>query len=451
MKFWKTYVTLAALAGLGSYLYFIEARKPDPNAKAKAFASVEKAKVKEITISRPRTDPIRVVKDGENWKLAGTTESPADSGMVGILLGAIEDAEVGEVASDDPPSLAEYGLDNPSLTIGVVTEEGGEPRQLQFGNKTPDEASVFAKIATAKRVFTIPTYVQSSFDKKAFDLRDRNVLHMKRDTVNKVDIKGPTDTLSLVKDEKGDWTFTKPMQTKAGKWLVDGLLVSMENLLFDDLAAEDATAAELKPFGLDSPKWVAVMQLADGTAKKLEIGKTTPDDKNKHYARDGSRNMVGVISQTVPDELAKAKDHLRSKYLLDFPAYEVTEFTVTADGQSRTFVRAVTKNPTGGADTHTWNQTVPTQKTVETKKLQDLLFDVATSDVKAFIDDPGPLSSYGLDKPLVRVELKFENKAPGWFEIGTKGGTHYGRRDNDVAVMKLLEKASASAAKFKEL
>jgi hypothetical protein len=355
------------------------------------------------------------------------------------------------VASDDPPSLAEYGLDKPALTVAVVTDSGGEPRQLQFGNKTPDEGSVFAKTATAKRVFTVPTFVQTSFDKKAFDLRDRNVLHMKRDRVTKVDIKGPGGVLALTEDDKGEWTFTKPLLTKAGKWTVDGLLVSMENLLFDDLADEDATAAELKPYGLDHPKWTVVMQLDDGTAKKLEIGNSTPDDKTKHYARDGSRNMVGVIPQTVPDELAKAKDHLRSKYLLDFPAFEVTEFTMTADGQSRTFVRTKTKNPTGGPDTHTWNQTIPTPKSIETKKLEDLLFDVATADVKEFIDESGPLSAYGLDKPLIRVELKFENRNPGWFEIGTKGGTNYGRRDNDVSIVRLLEKASATAAKFKDL
>ena len=44
--------------------------------------------------------------------------------------------------------------------------------------------------------------------------------------IARLDIKGPNATLSLAKDDKGDWTFVKPIPTKANKWSVDGLLQS---------------------------------------------------------------------------------------------------------------------------------------------------------------------------------------------------------------------------------
>src|SRR5688572_2279143 len=102
MKFWKTYVAVAILAGLGAYVYFVESKKPDPNAKKKAFESVEKDKIREITIRKGDGEPLKVVKEGENWKLASPTQAPADTGMVGILLSAIESTEIGEVVIEEP-------------------------------------------------------------------------------------------------------------------------------------------------------------------------------------------------------------------------------------------------------------------------------------------------------------------------------------------------------------
>jgi hypothetical protein len=168
----------------------------------------------------------------------------------------------------------------------------------------------------------------------------------------------------------------------------------------------------------------------------------------KHYARDGSRNMVGVIAPTVPDDLAKAATNLRSKYLLDFPALEVTAFTVHAGGQKTAYVRSATKAATGSEE-RTWTRTPTIPKALETKAIEDALFDVTSTDVEQFIDKPGPLAQYGLDAPEIRVELEFENKAPGWFEVGQKGGYTYGRRDNDAAVLKLANKGALVLQKFK--
>jgi hypothetical protein len=82
--------------------------------------------------------------------------------------------------------------------------------------------------------------VESSFDKKPFDLRDRDILHLKRDDVRALELAGEGASYALAKDDKGEWAFTKPLATRAGRWSVDGLLGTVENLRMESVASEDA-------------------------------------------------------------------------------------------------------------------------------------------------------------------------------------------------------------------
>jgi hypothetical protein len=339
-----------------------------------------------------------------------------------------------------------------------LSEGSAEPQRLDLGHKTPDDRNVYAKVPAKAPIFAIATHESAAFEKKPFDLRDRSVLHLVRDQVKGIDIKGPKGLLSATKDEKGDWNITKPLATKGAKWGVDGVLIALENMLFEGLAAEEA--ADLAPYGLDKPTYTVLLHMADGTAKKLEVGDKVPEDKKslviaseaftpeKYYARDTARDMVGIIATTAPDELAKAETSMRSKMLLDFPALEVTKIELTLDGQTRVYTRSVTKGP-AGLDIRTWKQTSPSVKDLDTKTVEDLLFEAASTDVDQFIDSPGPPTAYGLHAPAVRVALEFENKLPAWFEIAVKDGVAYARRDHDVSVLKLAAKGISIAESFK--
>jgi hypothetical protein len=447
--FWKTYLALAVLAGLGYYIYAVDAKKPtsDDSKKEKVFA-VDKAKVQEITIVNGAEPKIDVQKDGSSWRLSAPVAAQADANAIESVLSSVDAAEISDSVTDQPSGLSQYGLEHPRISVGVKADAG--MKEVLLGNKTPDEMAVYAKYADKPRIFTVASHIATSFAKKPADIRDRNILHLKRDAVRSIDIKGADKDVVLTKDEKGDWNFTKPFPTKGARWAVDGLLLSMESLAFDDVAAENAS--DLKPYGLDKPKWTAVLELADGSTKKLEIGDSatkseapkTPlpegaTDTRKFYARDAAQPLVGVISAAVVTDIEKADDKLRSRYLLDFPALEVKTIDVTSDGKTRKYERSVTKDGSG-TDVRKWKQVAPETKDIETKTIEDLLFEVASTDVTAFIDAPKALATYGLEPPAVRVDLTFDNKKPAWFEVGVKDGVAYGRRDNDVAITKLAAK-----------
>ncbi len=449
-EFWRTYAAVLVLAGLGAYVYFVESKKEpksgDDKPKEKVF-SLDKAKVKEVTISPAGSEAIRLVKDGSAWKVASPFAAPADTTAVDSLVGTLETLQIDEVAVEDAKALAEFGLDKPRITVAATVEGAPAPLRLELGSKLADGSGVYAKLPEKTRVFTIASYVESSLDKKPFDLRDRDVLHLKRDDVKTLEVAGEGAAYALAKDDKGEWAFTKPLPTRAGRWSVDGLLGSVEGLRMDSVAAEDAK--DLKPFGLDKPARVLTLGLASGGAKVLEIGRSAGE--KKLYARPAGAALVAVIPSALDEQLGKGLKDLRASRLLEIATYEVEGFDVVEGETKRVYTKSTTKDK-DGFDKAQWKRTQPDAKDLETSKVEDALFKLGGVEVQEFLDQPREAGAYGLDAPVLKLAIRMGAKGEASVEIGRKDGTVYARRPGDAAVLKLdAAKADELVKGFKEL
>ena len=442
-RFLSTYLLVAAAAGLTAYLYLVESKRPpaEEKQKEKVVAALKdgKDKVKEITLSRGG-ETVQLVKGSEGWRLVSPQAVRADQGEVDALLTSLESLEVDEVVGENLGDLEQYGLATPRATLTVVPGSGGELRLL-LGEKTADGSGLYAKLPDQPRVFTVPAWGASSLEKKPFDLRDRSLLHLKRDEVKTLEVRGEKESYTLSRDGGGEWSFTAPAATRAGRWSVDGLLGALEGLRMESIASEDAR--DLKPYGLDKPAWTVKLGLADGTTRTLEIG-SSPAEKQYH-AREASTRLVAVVPGAVVDDLGKGMGELRAKRLLDVATYEVEGFDAEAAGVKKTFARSSSKDKEG-IDIYKWKRTAPDTADLDTNKVQDALCLIGGMEAQEFVDQPQAPAAYGLEAPALKVTLRYEGgKAPVWFELGSKDGSWYGRRANDQALLKL------DAAKAAEL
>ena len=435
--FVKTYAALVILGGLGAYIYLVESKKTpsvEGEKKKEKLFTFEKAKAKEITLAPKGADGVHLVKEGGSWKMTAPTAVAADGSEADSLVMSFEGLESDETIDEKPAKLSDYGLEAPRNSISVVVEGTKEPLTILLGDKTPDSAAVYAKLPSKPRVFTVASYAETSFTKKPFDLRDRSLFHMKRDAVKTVEISGPDGSYALARSDKGEWAFTKPVATRAGRWSVDSFLGTLENLKMESVAAEEAK--DLKPFGLDKPAWAVALGLADGSTQKIEIG-SSPADK-KYNVRDVTRSLVAVIPNALVDDLAKGMKELREKRVLDVAAYDVEAFDVEIAGSpKRIFVRTTAKDK-DGIEASKWKRTAPDTKDLETNKVQDALFKVGGIETQEFVDAPAADSAYGLDAPVLKVSVRYAAGKPAtWFAIGKKDGTAYARRPDDASVLKL--------------
>jgi hypothetical protein len=470
-EFWKTGVLLLALAGIFSYIWFVE-RKQEPKAEGEkekvTVLAVDKAKAKEISLAAAGGETIRLVKEGQAWKLVAPFAAPADTSAVDSLLTSLEKLEADEVVVEQAANLAEYGLDKPSRTVTAVVEGAPAPLSIQFGAKSPDGSSAYARKGSEPKVYLVPQWVEGTFDKKPFDLRDRDLLHVKRDDVRSLEVTGPEGSYALARTDAGEWAITKPVATRAGRWSVDGLLGTVENLRMESVAQDAAT--DVKPFGLDKPARTVSLVLKDGSTRAIEIGaglpepvptpapspspatkgeKPAPPKPTKYYARQTGTALVAVVPATLADDLAKGLGELRAKRLLEVATYETEGFDVVTGATKKTYAKSSTKDKEG-LDKTQWKRTAPDAKELETTKVEDALFKMGGVEVAEFVDQPQPLAAYGLDAPTLKVTVKA--KGESWIEVGKKDGAVYARRNGDSSVLKLdPAKAEELLKAFSEL
>jgi hypothetical protein len=302
-------------------------------------------------------------------------------------------------------------------------------------------------------VYLVASWVEGTFDKKPFDLRDRDLLHVKRDDVRSLEVTGPEGGFALARTEAGEWAFTKPLSTRAGRWSVDGLLGTVENLRMDSVAGENVSdAKELARYGLAKAPRTVTLVTKDGATRTLEIGGAAPDPNpapapspspgqkpekpkpTKYYARQAGGGLVAVVPATLADDLAKGMAELRAKRLLEVATYEAEGFDVVAAGATKTYAKTTTKDK-DGVDKSQWKRTSPDAKELDTTKVEDALFKMGGVEVAEFVDNPKAAPDYGLDSPKLKVTVKA--KGESWIELGQKDGAFYARRSGDSAILKL--------------
>jgi hypothetical protein len=316
--------------------------------------------------------------------------------------------------------------------VSITVEGEDQPRVVEFGDKTPTGAAVYARDPASPRVYTVASWVESSFDKEPFDLRDRDVLHVGRDDVRMLEVSGPEGDYALARTDAGEWAFTEPLATRAGRWSVDGLLGTLENLRMEAVAVEEAES--LESYGLAHPVRSVHLVLSDGTTRTLEIGTPTGGDDGKYHAREKASSLVAVIPGAIVTELEKGMGELRAKKLLEVATYDTEGFDVVSDGVTETYAKSTVEDE-DGLDQTRWKRTAPEEAELETTTVEDALFKLSGVEVEEFIDQPSSLADYGLDDPALRIAIRA--KTESWAEIAREGEDVYGRRSGDDAILRL--------------
>jgi hypothetical protein len=427
----RTLLALIACIALGYWAFHAPKREEGDQKKKDKLLAFDKAKVKELGLAPAGGEALKVVKQGDVWRLTTPNDVPAATSEVETLLTSLESLEIEEVVAEQPARLADYGLEPPRSTITLAVD-GSAPITVLLGEKTPDATAVYAKLGSQARLLAVPAFQAGGLEKKPFDLRDREVLHAQREDVQRLEVSGPEGTYTLVKGAKDDWSFEKPLRTQAGRWSVDSLVGLLANLRMESVAAEDAQ--DLKPYGLDRPARSLTIGLKQGS-RRLEIGSGLPD--KKYHAREAGSRMVAVIPGALVDDLAKGMAELRAKRLLEVSTYDVEGLEARFDAQVHTYARSSSKDG-DGVEITKWKRTAPDAKDVDTPKVEDALFKLGGLEVQEFVDAPAAPATYGLDAPEIELTLRLqEGRPPVTLALGRKDDAVHARRSGDDAVLKL--------------
>lgn len=410
-------VLLGVAAALGGYLYYDAKREPGDGIKLeKVFAGLAADKIERVTVKSATGDQTTVEKQGAAWQVTQPSASAADDVELSGITSNLASLEVQRVVDEQPSDLKEYGLD--PAKIEVTFKFAGKDQKLLLGQKTPTGTDLYAKLPDRPRVFLVSSYLETTFSKSTFDLRDKTILKIDRDKVERVEIETPDRTLQVAK-QGADWRITSPIEARADFSAVEGIIGRLNTAPMKSLVSSDA-AADLKQYGLDKP--AATVRVTSGSAQAgLAIGKSAGE--GAVYARDLSRPLVFTVESALFDELKKPADDFRVKDLFDARAFNTTRIEITRGGQTMTLEKEKGKD--------TWTQVTRSAKPADAAKVDALLTALTSARAASFVEKP---AGTGLETPEVTITIAYEDgQKHEKVAFARKGADAFARRDGDAA------------------
>ena len=369
MRSGKSFLGLLLVAtALGSYIYFVEMKR-DPAAETettreKVF-TLTPGSIESVEITNASAETTKVVRQDAVWAITSPEAAEADTVEVSTVVSSLESLEQTRVVTETPEALAPFGLDPVRISVTFTVAGESTPRRLKLGNKTPTGGDMYAQVEGSPAVFLIGGYLEDTFNKGPFTLREKSVLKFSRDGADALTIAQGASRLSLAKTGN-TWRLSAPVNAGADFNTVDGLIGRIFQARMARFVAADGTSS-LREYGPDRPTMVVTVGSGSSQAE-LAIGRA--QDETNIYARDLSRPMIFTIEKTLVDELKKQPEDVRAKDLFSFRSFTATSYEITTDGTRYTFTK---KAGEGENAADVWTLTAPTSRTADATKMTDLL------------------------------------------------------------------------------
>jgi hypothetical protein len=396
MKFRGTFALFLILLVLGGWVYLTDVRDRDERDAAEAAARLilggNASDIVGLRIVHPdRTVAAERIDDG--WRFVSPEDYEADSDAWDTVAGNVGRIDRDETVVTAPADLEQYGLDPPVLRLGVDWADG-RSEELLFGDTNPQRTFNYARLASDDDVFLISASWRSLFTKQADDLRDRTILRFDQDATESILVTGDSE-LSLRREGTG-WRLDAPVRAAADPSRVSTFLGGIDFARAEGFAATDQTDAEL---GLDPPRWTIRLS-GPGLDHELRIGRTD-GDQTAYFARDASRSPRFRIDSQLADLLSAPLLAWRDKSIASFEREGVSAIRIVSD-DPEIDPEIDVRLENAGPDWVFADDRGRVDPGAVSAMLSALEFGVATG----IIDDPGPLSAYGLDSPRLRIVLE---------------------------------------------
>lgn len=362
--------------------------------------------VERIRIQSGSKEAIVCSRAGHHWWVTQPVSDRGDTARIRDILSELKNIKIAKAdfVSDKEEDIARHGLDKPRLTINIGSIDG-EEQSLLLGHSLDNR--VYAKRDDESSIFFVHDVLLSDLDLKPNDLRDKQLLRF--DSIGtygieKVELKYPDSTLTMVKTKQYDWMITSPTKILADRDTVRKFVEKIKDLQIQ--LYEDDSGENLDKYGLgDSSIEVSVFRkIGEGETVKFMIGDSDPDGGLCYVRKDGEDAVYSVPADEFYDVAKAGFVAFRDKLVLEFPKESAQEIAIDRDG--KTFV--CKKNEEGPIPK--WNMTSPVNIEADISSVNQVVWNLSFLVVdKIFALSAEDLGMYGLDSPSMKVSVTYEN------------------------------------------
>jgi hypothetical protein len=396
VKFKTTLILLAAGLGLLAVVLYFDSRGAKTKAteeKSNTLIELKAADVRKASLVR-NGEAIAFERDEAGpWRLTAPIQAAADDAEVNGLIDSLASLRIERVVDQEAKDLTAYEIPKTEVSLWVKGRE--QPVKLLIGMENPLDQTLFAKRADDPRVVLLASTLKTSFDKKVFDFRQKDVFKFTAADVKGIKVKAKDVAWQAAREEAG-WFFKSPVAALAAKGKLESLLDSLSGLRAKAFLAESKTPASLKEFGLDQPEYEVALSLP---AASQEIVFALHKAGESSYATTSHSSKIVNFEGPLLADLDRKVDELREKKVADFYSWDADRVSLKRGGVE---IAAVKEK---AADTDRWVLEGPAKEEADRAKIEDFLRKVESLEAASFIDAPGPLAPYGLE-PGAEVRIR---------------------------------------------
>lgn len=388
-------LALGLLVVLGGAVYYTRENPPEPEDTRPKLVDTEDDNVQEVVIRTPEGETLTLRRgEDDKWEFGPPLTIRADDPQIGFLITNLASMNADRVVGDEVEDWAPYGLEGEGgLSVEAKFKEG-DPIKIIFGAETPTGSGIFARIDSDPRLFTVYSYIKSSFEKKPFDLRDKKLLKVDSDKVSRVTVTAGGKTIEFGKSGSDDWQILKPRPLRADNYTVGDLARSAYNAQMSAVIEEGGEAPG-KPSGKYSfDKPFALVEVVDEAgAHLLTIAK---GDDDIYYAKSSDAEGIYEISSLTAKGFDKELKEFRNKKLFDF-GFTTLKTIKVRDGETRATIEKRDDD---------WLLTSESDRKLDSEKVQTLIDSLRNLTAIEFpSDNAADQAKYGLSEPEIETEV----------------------------------------------
>lgn len=378
---------------LGAYVYFVEIKKHEKDEQVKQESKKVFTLVKDSITSlyfKNKNGEFSLKKVNNEWKINNPLETEADNSTINSMLTSLSNAEKDKIFTVDLTELSNFGLSKSADVVKIITSVG-EVDSILLGDDTPVGSYVFS-YKSDSTVFTINKSVKTTFDKKLFDIRDRNILHFQRGDVRTITLNKQSEKYEFQKEGASDWRIVN-IERPADNGKISSLLSKLENNKVKSFVDEEET--QLNKFGLHKPAFQVDLLLGPEKGQKRLFVSNKID--GKYYAKDDSRKPIFEVDSFLVKDIDQKLEDFRSKDFADFERSEVNKIIIQYQDTVITCLKDTSSN---------WYLEDTTRHNIKSSEVNSFFSNLDFANISEFVKD-GKFNAayYGFDKPSVELSL----------------------------------------------
>jgi hypothetical protein len=419
-RLWSTGITVLVLVGLVGYIYFVDAKREPSGTtvREKPFGSLEADAIEEVQIKSAEGETTRLQKTDGNWQLVDPVKAAADSSELSTIASSLASLEIQRVVDENAADLKQYGLEPARLEVAFRPKGEKELKRVQIGEKTPTGTDLYARLPDQKRVFLVSSYLDSTFNKNTFALRDRRILVFDRNMVDGLELTSGSTKTQLVKSGS-EWRLASPIAVRADFAAVEGSLERLSSTQMQGIV--DPEGKDLAKYGLTKPTGTIVVKTGSSSAT-LTLGSI---ENALLHARDSSRPMVFTIAPILREDVIRSVSDFRRKDLFDGRA-----FTASKVELKRGTDTIVLEKSKGKDNADVWRSS---GKDIDSAKADDLLTKLTALRAASFADQPHA----SFKSPALVATVHFGENRQETVTIGRSGTDVFASRVDEPGTAKV--------------